>query len=43
MAQASLVRLTPDPVDNFEPYVITALSLAGVYLLSLFGLRYTPW
>lgn len=43
MAQASLVRLTPDPVDNFKPYVITALSLAGVYLLTLFGLRYTPW
>lgn len=43
MAQASMVRLTPDPVDNFKPYVITALSLAGVYLLTLFGLRYTPW
>lgn len=43
MAQASLVRLTPDPVDNFKPYVITALSLAGLYLLTLFGLRYTPW
>ncbi len=43
MAQASLVRLTPDPVDNFKPYVITALSLAGVYLLTLFGLRYAPW
>lgn len=43
MSQASLVRLTPDPVDHFRPYVITALSLAGVYLLTLFGLRYTPW
>ena len=43
MAQASLVRLTPDPVDNFKPYVITALSLAGLYLLTLFGLRYAPW
>ena len=43
MAQASLVRLTPDPVDHFRPYIITALSLAGVYLLTLFGLRYTPW
>lgn len=43
MAQASMVRLTPDPVDNFKPYVITALSLGAVYLLTLFGLRYTPW
>ena len=43
MAQASLVRLTPDPVDYFRPYLITAFSLAGVYLLTLFGLRYTPW
>lgn len=43
MAQASLVRLTPDPVDNFKPYLITAFSLAGVYLLTLFGLRYNPW
>ncbi|MGB0643671.1 MAG: vWA domain-containing protein, partial [Akkermansiaceae bacterium] len=43
MAQASLVRLTPDPVDNYKPYVIAALSLAGFYLLTLFGLRYTPW
>lgn len=43
MAQASLVRLTPDPVDNFKPYLITAMSIAAVYLLTLFGLRYTPW
>lgn len=43
MAQASLVRLTPDPVDHFQPYLITALSLAGTYLLTVFGLRYTPW
>lgn len=43
MAQASMERLTPDPVDNFKPYLITALSLGGVFLLTLFGLRYTPW
>lgn len=43
MAQASLVRLTPDPVDNFGPYLMVALSLAGLYLLTLFGLRYNPW
>ena len=43
MAQASLVRLTPDPVDNFKPYLITAMSIAALYLITLFGLRYTPW
>jgi Ca-activated chloride channel family protein len=43
MAQASLVRLTPDPVDYYKPYLITAMSIAGLYLLTLFGLRYTPW
>ncbi len=43
MAQASLIRLTPDPVDNFKPYLLTAMALAGLYLLTLFGLRYTPW
>ncbi len=43
MAQAPLERLTPDPIDNFGPYLIAGLSIAGVYLLTLFGLRYTPW
>ena len=43
MAQAPLERLTPDPVDHFKPYAIAALSLGGAFLLTLFGLRYTPW
>ena len=43
MTQAPLERLTPDPVDNFRPYSLTALSICGVFLLTLFGLRYTPW
>jgi len=43
MQQADMKRLTPDPVDYYQPFVITALSLSGVYLLTLFGLRYTPW
>lgn len=43
MQQAELKRLTPDPVDYYYPFVVTGLSLAGVYLLTLFGLRYTPW
>ena len=43
MQQAPIKRLTPDPVDNFKPFAIAGLSLSGLWLLSLFGLRYTPW
>ncbi len=43
MQQAPMKRLTPDPVDNFKPWSLAALSLAGTFLLSLFGLRYSPW
>ncbi|MEM7601012.1 MAG: vWA domain-containing protein, partial [Verrucomicrobiota bacterium] len=43
MAQAPLERLRPDPIDNFRPFVISALSLGSIYLVTLFGLRYTPW
>ncbi|BDS05938.1 protein BatA [Oceaniferula spumae] len=43
MQQAEMKRLTPDPVDYYQPFVITAISLSGIYLLTLFGLRYTPW
>ncbi|MFK7911351.1 MAG: VWA domain-containing protein [Akkermansiaceae bacterium] len=43
MQQAEMRRLTPDPVDYYKPFIITGLSLAGTYLLTLFGLRYTPW
>tara|TARA_Y100000766_G_scaffold124606_1_gene107047 strand:- start:3982 stop:4896 length:915 start_codon:yes stop_codon:yes gene_type:complete len=43
MKQAPIKRLTPDPVDNFQPFIIAAVSLAGLYLLALLGLRYNPW
>ena len=43
MKQAPIKRLTPDPVDNFRPFIIAAISLAFLYLLALFGLRYNPW
>jgi Ca-activated chloride channel family protein len=43
MQQAPIKRLTPDPIDFFKPYTIAGLSLSGLWLLSLFGLRYTPW
>lgn len=43
MSKAPLKRVKPDPIDFFEPFSIAGLSLSGLYLLSLFGLRHTPW
>ena len=43
MQQAEMKRLTPDPVDFFQPIVQPALAMMAVFLLTLFGLRYTPW
>jgi Ca-activated chloride channel family protein len=43
MQQAPIKRRTPDPVDSFELPALTGLGLGLLWLLSLFGLRYTPW
>lgn len=43
MQKAPLKRVTPDPVDFFEPFAIAGLCVGGFYLLTLFGLRHTPW
>jgi Ca-activated chloride channel family protein len=43
MRKAPLKRVKPDPLDYFQPFSIVGLSLGGLYLLSLFGLRHTPW
>ncbi len=43
MQQAPIKRLTPDPVDFFQPFALAGLSLAALWLLTLFGFRYTPW
>lgn len=43
MQQAPIKRLTPDPVDFYFPFAATGLGLAALWLLTLFGLRYTPW
>ena len=33
----------PEPIDFFVPFAAACLSLLGVHVLTLFGLRYTPW
>jgi Ca-activated chloride channel family protein len=43
MQKAPMKRVTPDPIDFFQPFAIAALSIGGLYLLTLFGLRHTPW
>ena len=42
--QATRVEKTSAEVmDHFFPYCVVGLALAGLSLLCLFGLRYTPW
>lgn len=43
MSKAKLKRLTPNPVDYYDPFIIAGLSLLGLRILCLFGLRYNPW
>ncbi len=43
MEKAPLKRVTPDPVDFYQPFSLAGLSVGGLYLLTLFGLRHTPW
>ncbi|MEO5912941.1 MAG: VWA domain-containing protein [Luteolibacter sp.] len=43
MQKAPMKRVTPDPVDFFEPFSMAGLGIGAMYLLTLFGLRHTPW
>jgi Ca-activated chloride channel family protein len=43
MRKAPLKRVTADPVDFFQPLSLAGLSLGSFYLITLFGLRHTPW
>ena len=43
MAQAPIKRLTPDPLVYYQPFALAALSITALWLLTLFGFRYTPW
>ncbi len=43
MQKAPIKRVMPDPIDFFQPFALAGLSLGGMYLLTLFGLRHTPW
>ncbi|MBK1881971.1 VWA domain-containing protein [Luteolibacter pohnpeiensis] len=43
MNKAPLKRVKPDPVDYYQPFSLAGLSIGALYLLTLFGLRHTPW
>jgi len=43
MKPTKLKPSAPEPVDWFWPFTMAGLGLLGVSLLTLFGLRFTPW
>ena len=43
MKQTRVDRTIGETVDDFVPWAIVGLSLAGAAMISLWGLRYTPW
>jgi len=43
MQPAKFKPETPIPADNFRPFALAGLSILALQLLTLFGIRYTPW
>lgn len=43
MQKAKFRQVTAEWVANYTPLALTGLAAAALYLLSLLGLRYTPW
>lgn len=43
MQETRMEKVAAETTDNYAPFCIGGLSLLGISLLSLFGIRYTPW
>ena len=43
MQQAKMEKVAAETLDYFFPWTVAGLSLSAFGLVSLFGLRYTPW
>ena len=43
MQETRLEKISAETMDDFEPYSLAGLSVLALSLLSLLGLRYTPW
>lgn len=43
MQETKLEKVSAEAMDHFVPVSIAGLSVLGLYAVSLFGIRYTPW
>lgn len=43
MQKTKFRKRAPQVLDYYAPFCLAGLGLLGAYVLSLFGLRYTPW
>lgn len=43
MQKAKLEKTQPEASDDFAPWCLAGMGLLGALVLTLFGLRYTPW
>jgi Ca-activated chloride channel family protein len=43
MQKTRLEKTQSEAADHFEPWCLAGLSILGLGLVALFGLRYTPW
>lgn len=43
LMKVEMERTVGQPIDNSWPFCLAALGLLGLYSVSLFGLRHTPW
>ena len=43
MQKAKFKQVTSDWVDYYKPLSLAGAIVAGLWALTLFGLRYTPW
>jgi hypothetical protein len=43
MKPARLKPATSEPADFFQPFALAGLTLLGVQIAGLLGLRFTPW
>ncbi|MGK0187115.1 MAG: Ca-activated chloride channel family protein [Verrucomicrobiales bacterium] len=43
MQDTKLEKISSESMDHFTPYAIIGVTLLGMNVLTLFGLRFTPW
>ena len=43
MQKTGIEKIAAESMDNFKPFALAGTATLGLFLLSLTGLRYTPW